>query len=111
MNQIGHDNGVTIRYKKNLKDITCEENWDNVVTQLLPVGKDGILLNALDSSASLYVTSEVQYALPYTKTVSFTQDDINEEDYSSEQAYKQAFSYTVILFSTYTLRRINAYRS
>lgn len=87
---IGQDNGVTVQYKKNLKDITCEENWDNVVTQLLPVGKDGLLLNALDPSASLYVTSEIQYELPYTKTVSFTQDSINQEDYPSEEAYQQA---------------------
>ena len=52
---IGQDNGVTVEYKKNLKEITCEENWDDVVTKLLPVGKDGILLNALDDTASLYV--------------------------------------------------------
>ena len=87
---IGQDKGITVQYKKNLKDITCEENWNNVVTKLLPVGKDGILLNALDSSASIYVTSEIQYDLPYTKTVSFTQDDINQEDYATEQAYQQA---------------------
>ena len=93
---IGQDNGVVVQYKKNLKEITCEENWDNVVTQLLPVGKDGILLNAIDSSASLYVESEIQYAIPYTKTVSFQQDDILEEDYQDaegnldEQAYTQA---------------------
>lgn len=87
---IGQDNGVTVQYRKNLKDITCEENWDNVVTKLLPVGKDGIMLNALDPSADIYVTSETQYALPYTKTVSFSQDDINEEDFVSQQAYKQA---------------------
>ena len=86
---IGQDNGVTVQYKKNLKDITCEENWDNVVTKLLPVGKDGILLNAVDSSASLYVTSDIQYLIPYTKTVSFNQD-ISEDDYASETAYKQA---------------------
>lgn len=93
---IGQDNGVTVQYKKNLKDITCEENWDNVVTQLLPVGKDGILLNAIDESASLYVVSETQYPIPYTKTVSFTQDTVLEEDYkdgdgnTDETAYKQA---------------------
>lgn len=92
---IGQDNGVTVRYRKNLKDITCEENWDNVVTKLLPVGKDGLLLNALDDSASVYVTSNVQYELPYTRTVSFTQN-IDEEDYQDENgvtdetAYKQA---------------------
>ena len=87
---IGQDNGVTVQYKKNLKEITCQENWDNVVTKLLPVGKDGILLNALDPDADIYVTGNVQYALPYTKTVSFSQDDINQEDYSSEEAYQQA---------------------
>ena len=87
---IGVDNGITVEYKKNLKEITYEENWDNVVTQLLPVGKDGLLLNAIDSSADIYVYSEVQYAIPYTKTVSFDQSDINEEDYSSQSAYKQA---------------------
>ena len=87
---IGQDNGVTVQYKKNLKDITCEENWDNVVTKLLPVGKDGLLLNEIDSSADIYVTSEIQYNLPYTKTVSFTQDDILEEDFASEELYTQA---------------------
>ena len=39
--QIGRDNGVEIRYAKNLKELTCEESWDNVVTKLLPVGKNG----------------------------------------------------------------------
>lgn len=88
--EIGQDNGVTVRYKKNLKDITCEENWDLVVTKLLPVGKDGILLNEIDNTVSLYVESEIQYDIPYTKTVSFSQDHIIEEEYASEELYKQA---------------------
>ena len=93
---IGQDNGVTVRYRKNLREITCEENWDNVVTKLLPVGKDGILLNALDPNASLYVESEKQYTIPFTKSVSFNQNHIVEDDYKDESgtldetAYKQA---------------------
>ena len=86
---IGQDNGIIVQYKKNLKDITCEENWDNVVTKILPVGKDGTLLNAINPNADIYVTSTTQYALPYTKTVSFTQD-IDKEDYESEALYIQA---------------------
>ena len=92
---IGQDNGVVVRYAKNLKNITCETNWDDVVTKLLPVGKDGILLNALDEEADIYVTSSIAYDIPFTKTVSFEQD-INEEDYQDEEgnvdedAYKQA---------------------
>lgn len=88
--QIGQDNGVTVQYKKNLKDITCAEDWSEVCTKLLPVGKDGILLNNLDPSASIYLTSGTQYAIPYCKTVSFSQDSINPDDYETETAYKQA---------------------
>ena len=77
--QIGQDNGVVVRYAKNLKDITCEENWDNVVTKLLPVGKDGLLIDGL------YMSSGIQYDIPYTKTVSFNQDHILQENYVDEE--------------------------
>lgn len=90
MSKIGVDNGVTVRYAKNLKELTCEENWDDVVTKLLPVGKDGILLNALDASQSLYITSDKQWEIPYTKTVSFEQNGIEQDDYNDETEYKQA---------------------
>ena len=91
---IGQDNGVTVRYAKNLKEITCEENWDNVVTKLLPVGQDGLLLNAIDETASIYIESDIQYDLPYTKTVSFTQN-VDQEQYTvdgvlDEAAYQEA---------------------
>ena len=82
---IGEDNGVTIRYGKNLKNIKATYNWDNVVTKLLPVGKDGLLLNALEPTDDVYLESEVQYDIPYTKTVSFDQSDIVEDDYRDEE--------------------------
>lgn len=93
---IGQDNGVTIRYRKNLREITCTENWDSVVTKILPVGKDGILLNELDETADIYMYSNQTYDLPYTKTVSFEQNDIVEDNFKDESgtlneiAYKQA---------------------
>ena len=89
MNEIGQDNGVTIQYKKNLKEITVDYDWSEVVTKLMPVGKDGLLLE------DLYVSSDVQYEIPYTKTVSFEQD-ISEDDFKdddgnvNEEAYHQA---------------------
>ena len=87
---IGNDNGVTVRYRKNLKELTCDENWDNVATKLLPVGKDGILLNDQDKNASIYVTSKQQWSIPYTKTVSFSQDSIEQDNYADETAYRAA---------------------
>ena len=94
---IGTDNGIVVRYRKNLKELTCDENWDNVVTKILPVGKDGILLNDQDSSASLYVTSSTQYPIPYTKTVSFSQDNINEDDYKDEEGNTDTKAYRTAL--------------
>lgn len=94
---IGADNGVVVRYGKNLKSIEASYDWSDVCTKLLPEGSDGILLNALDSSVSVYMEASKQYDLPYTKTVQFSQSDIKQEDYKTpdgkhndEVAYKQA---------------------
>lgn len=87
--EIGENNGVVVRYGKNLKEITCEENWTEVVTKLMPVGADGLLL------PEKYVESDTQYDIPYTKTVSFNQD-ISQDDYKDEngvvdeEAYEEA---------------------
>ena len=89
-NQIGQDNGVTIRYAKNMKDITVDENWDGVVTQIMPVGKDGLIL------PERYIESQIQYEIPYTKAVTFSQTDITEDQFKDEngdldeEAYEQA---------------------
>ena len=77
MSSIGQDNGVTVRYAKNLKDITATYDWDNVVTKLLPVGYDGIML------PEVYVESETQYDIPYTKSIHFD-PTINQDDYEDE---------------------------
>lgn len=91
MATIGQDNGVTVRYAKNLKDITCIENWDNVVTKLMPVGKNGLLL------PEQYVYSEIQYSIPYTKTVSFEQNEVNEDDYKDSQGNLNEDAYNAAL--------------
>ena len=89
---IGVDNGVTVRYKKNLKELTCTENWDKVCTKILPVGADGILLNDQDASESIYMESSQQWDIPFTKTVSFSQSEtVNKDDYKdNETGYRKA---------------------
>lgn len=94
---IGQDNGVTIRYGKNLKDIKATYNWDNVVTKLMPVGKDGLLLNASDPTASVYLESTTQYEIPYTKSLNFDQSNIVEDDYKDDQGVLDVDAYTLAL--------------
>lgn len=93
---IGQDNGITIRYAKNLEEIVKKEKWDKVVTKLLPTGKNGIMLNALDPLIDPYLYSSFTYEIPYTKTVHFSQDEIEEDSFKdssgvlNERDYKQA---------------------
>lgn len=82
--EIGVDRGVQIKYSKNLKELKVNENWDDVVTKLLPVGKDGLLL------PEKYITLEEQlYDIPFTKVISFEQE-LERDDYSSDDDYTNA---------------------
>lgn len=92
-NAIGKDNGVVVRYAKNMKEINCEYNWDNVVTKLMPVGKDGLLLD------EKYVYSNIQYDIPYTKCVSFEQNRIEEDDYKDAEGNLNEASYNNALMN------------
>lgn len=90
---IGQDKGLVIAYRKNLQDLKATYNFDNVVTKLLPVGKDGILL------PELYVYSSTQYDIPFTKVVTFSQDDIKEEDYTDEEGVIDTEAYQAALIA------------
>ena len=87
---IGTDNGVELRYGKNIKNITATYDWSSVCTKLLPVGKDGLLLD------EIYLTKDNDYEIPFTKVVSFQQDNVEEDNYKDgegnldEQAYQDA---------------------
>ncbi len=84
LDEIGIDRDVQIKYSKNLKELKVNENWDDVVTKLLPVGKDGLLL------PEKYITLEEQlYDIPFTKVISFEQE-LERDDYSSDDDYTNA---------------------
>lgn len=105
LESIGIDNGITIEYRKNLKELTAEYDFTNVCTKVLPVGKDGALL------PNLYVLSDTQYAVPYTKVVSFTQN-IDAKDYPTQEAYEEAIQEDLLsqatdYLNTYSVPIIN----
>lgn len=74
LGSIGQDNGVTVQYRKNLKSITAEYKWDDVVTKILPVSSEGIQLD------ETYLYAPVQYDIPYTKVVTF-ENNVDSQDY------------------------------
>lgn len=86
---IGRDNGVNVEYAKNLQEITVSYDWSDVVTTLMPEGFDGLML------PEVYLVSEIQYDIPYTKCVQF-QQNVDREAYMDEsgqldeEAYHEA---------------------
>ncbi len=79
---IGTDRGVTLKYAKNITNINATENWDDVITKILPVGKDGVLL------PEKYIELEEKlYDIPFTKVVSFSQD-LEKLDTETDEQFK-----------------------
>lgn len=100
LESVGVDNGITIQYKKNLQELTAEYDFSNVVTKILPVGKDGLLLE------ELYIYSDTQYDIPFTKSVNFEQSTIVEDDYKDEQGEVNQEQYTSALIDDLTTQAI-----
>lgn len=73
LQSVGHDNGETIAYGKNMQSMEIYEDWSNVTTRLYPVGTNELML------PEKYIDSDVQYEKPYTRTVDF-QTEITQED-------------------------------
>lgn len=78
---IGQDRGVVLSYGKNIKELEADEDWSEVCTKILPVGKDGINID------SVLLESTEQYKIPYTKIVEF-QQDIEQVDGESTEDYR-----------------------
>jgi phage minor structural protein len=90
----GQDRGVNLVYGKNIVNITSDENWSSVCTKLMPVGKDGLLLDETWLSID-----EQLYDIPYTKVVSFEQNEINQKDYSDGEGNVDEAAYQAALIN------------
>lgn len=84
-NQRGSDNGVTIRYGKNLTDINQEENISNVATGIYPYWKagDGTLVELPEKIVNAPGTYDFQRVIPVDFTGDFdaqpTADQLREK--------------------------------
>ena len=87
---ISIDTDIFLAYGKDLQGVRIFEDWSNVVTRLCPVGPDGLLLD------EVYIDSDVQYDVPYTKTVTFetslesdeqTEENLKKELRAKAEAY------------------------
>ena len=78
---LGKRVGEMLVYQKNLEDLSILEDWSNVVTELYPVGSDGLKL------PEKVLKSDVKYKIPYSKTIDFPSDLEEYDDLSSETPF------------------------
>ena len=91
---IGQDRDVNLVYGRDITSISQTENWDDVITKILPVGKDGITL------PEIYIElDEDLYDIPYSKVISFDQSEIDSEDYKDENGNVDEETYNSALIS------------
>lgn len=92
---IGVNRGVEIRYGKNLQWLELVENWDNVVTEIVPTCGDRTY------SA---ITADVSYDIPYIKVVSFESKfedeiDIQNDVIAQATAYLNKNKYPLVNYT------------
>ena len=76
---IGQDRGVVLSYAKNIQDMTIDEDWSKLATKIMPVGANGLLI------PEKWLTYQPEdYDIPYTKVITFDQNDIKQEDYQND---------------------------
>lgn len=68
------DRGAVISHGKNMKDLECQEDWDDVVTKLIPVGHNDIML------PEGYLSVPSPYQRVYEKTIKFELSENLEEE-------------------------------
>ena len=66
---IGSNRGVVIQEGKNLQGLSKTDNWDNVVTTIIPTCGDRVYSP---------INADVSYDVPYVKTVAFDSDEEDE---------------------------------
>ena len=88
-NQRGQDNGVVIRYGKNLTDINQERNLSNVLTGIYPYWSNGD--GDLVTSDPPIVSAPGTYPVPKIATVDFSNEF--EEKPTADQLKQRAESY------------------
>lgn len=99
---IGRDRGVVLSYGKNIVNIKWQEVWDEVVTKLMPVGKDGLMLPETWLEAG-----ETLYEIPYTKVLHFDQSEIEQENYKTEDGEPDIDAYNEALTNDLRQKGIN----
>jgi len=79
---IGVNRGLTISYKKYLKSINKEEDYENVVTRLKVFGKDGLSIQRVNPTGTDYIEDFSYFMYPFQRDEN--KNVLQHSDYMSD---------------------------
>ncbi|WP_226035599.1 phage tail spike protein [Aquibacillus saliphilus] len=74
----GIDKGILLSQNKYLKSIEDQIKPNDIITQLIPVGKDGITINSLNSTGSSYLMDFSYFMQPFKPSAKYWSDIENK---------------------------------
>lgn len=90
----GADNGVTIRYGKNLQDINYKLDMSNVYTGIIPYVKDSTSESIITLDEKVIKSEHTgDFAQPHYKAVDFSSEFETDEEVTQDALRKKAQSY------------------
>lgn len=88
---IGVNRGLTISYKKYLKSINKEEDYENVVTRLKVFGKDGLSIQRVNPTGTNYIEDFSYFMYPFQRDAN--KNVLQHSDYMSDSLCNALLDY------------------
>jgi|GEM_PF-4288520 len=88
LDRLGSNNGVQIRYRKNLKGIKRTENTKSLVTRLIPLGADNLTIEDVNGGKKYIDSAYINnYRRPKVKVVTWSEIEDDTELLTKAQEY------------------------
>jgi hypothetical protein len=94
---LGEDKGLSVEYGKYLKAIDEEPDFDNVATQLLCEGYDGLSIQRLNPTGTNYLEDLSYYLYPFTRDEN--KNILTHSNYMSDDLCQAQLDYEALLAS------------
>jgi phage minor structural protein len=94
---IGVNRGLTVSYRKYLKSINKEEDYENVVTRLKVFGKDGLSIQRVNPTGTNYIEDFSYFMYPFQRDAN--KNVLQHSDYMSDSLCNALLDYQELVES------------
>lgn len=92
---VGNNNGLRISYGKYMKSMNKESNSNEMVTRLVPMGRDGLTINSVSPTGLGYIDDYSYFMYPFQRDEN--KNVIQSSDYMSDDLCHALLDYNELL--------------